>query len=121
MTANQIDETSCDARPDPTFGSSFPVPAPPLFTAEIPALECGFWPLLVDQPRLRREPDRSVGRAVAHVSAPLDDLEKEPLFEASGVDLQVLAASIAVVEDIVGPERVEPIRRKVHLRFQVIV
>src|SRR3954471_9156671 len=64
----------------------------------------GLWLLLVDQPRLRREPDRRVGRAVARVSAPLHDLEKEPLFEASGVDLQVLAVSIAVVEDIVGPQ-----------------
>jgi hypothetical protein len=54
------------------------------------------------EPCLRREADRCIGCAkTAIAAAPLDDFEKEAIFEGARIDLQVFGAAIALVENIV--------------------
>ena len=51
---------------------------------------------------LRVEADRRVDRAEALVAAPFDDLEEEQVLEALGIDLQIFAVGVLVVENVVG-------------------
>src|SRR6266536_983498 len=73
------------------------------------------------QPGLRRQTDRGVLRAEAAVPAPLHDLEKELILESLGVELKVLRAAVAVVEDVAGLEPPDLLGREVGARLEVVI
>src|SRR6185437_2110377 len=71
--------------------------------------------------RLRVKPDRRVDGAKAFVALALDDLEEEQILEAAGVELEIFAAGILVVENIVGLENLQPFGGQIDAYFQVVV
>ncbi len=76
---------------------------------------------VLHQPRLGSQPDRRVDGAESLVAAPLDDLEEEAIVEGLRIDLQVLGAAVAVVEDRVPLQCLDPIRRQIGLGLEVVV
>jgi hypothetical protein len=70
---------------------------------------------------LGSEPNRRVHRAVAAITAPLDDLEEEAPLQGPRIDLEELGAAIAIVENI---SRAQPINLRgveIGSRFQIVV
>src|ERR1700751_1651751 len=70
-------------------------------------------------PGLRRQADAGIRRAKALISPPLDDLEKEPLLESVGIDLEELAIAIAIVKNAVFLHRFQ--QRRIELVAAVAV
>ena len=73
------------------------------------------------QARLGGEPDRRVDGAEAAIALALDDLEEEAAVEGLGVGLQELGVALAVVEDVVRLELLDPLDRQVGLGLEVVV
>ena len=52
---------------------------------------------------------------------PIHNLEEEALAEGAGVDLEIFSAAVAVVKNVVGAQRVDPLEREVGLGFEIVV
>src|SRR5206468_8299457 len=73
-------------------------------------------------PRLSRKPDWGVRRSVPVVAAPaLDELEEEAMLKCLGIELQVFAVAVPVVEDAMVLEGSNPLARQVRFGFQIVV
>src|ERR1700730_9517113 len=73
------------------------------------------------QPGLGSKPDRRVHRAVPMVAAPLDNLEEKASLLGPRIDLEELAAAIAIVENISCAQPVNLRRVKIGPRLQIVV
>src|SRR6185437_1064191 len=76
---------------------------------------------LLRDARLRAEPDRRVDGAEADIAAPLDDLQEEQVLEAPGVELEVFAALVLVVEDVARLQPLEQLGVEVEARREIVV
>src|ERR1051325_682927 len=72
-------------------------------------------------PRLRGQPDRRIDGAEALVGAALDDLKKEQILEGAGVGLEIFAGLVAVVEDVVAAQDLDPLGAEIGPRLEIVV
>src|SRR6478735_3772158 len=71
--------------------------------------------------RLRGKANGSVGGAKALIITPLHDLEKEPLVERVGVDLEEFAVAFAVVQNLVVAKRRHRRRVEIVFRLDIVI
>src|SRR5262245_56564735 len=73
------------------------------------------------KPRLRVQADGRIDGAKSLISAPLHDFEKEQILETPGIELQVFAALVLVVEDVVRLQQFQPRGIEIDARFEIVV